>query len=90
MIAGDKSAIAPGGVRLGTPALTSRGMKEDDMKVIAGFLARTAKISVRIQDTVGKQLVEFNKAAVVDEELLALGKEVQEFSSKFGIPGKAL
>lgn len=90
MIAGDKSAVAPGGVRLGTPALTSRGMKEGDMKVIAGFLDRASKIAVRIQDTVGRQLVDFNKAAIVDEELLALGKEVKEFSEKFGIPGKAL
>eukprot|EP01127_Copromyxa_protea_P004488 TRINITY_DN14348_c0_g1_i1.p2 TRINITY_DN14348_c0_g1~~TRINITY_DN14348_c0_g1_i1.p2 ORF type:complete len:462 (-),score=151.79 TRINITY_DN14348_c0_g1_i1:46-1431(-) len=90
MIVGDKSALAPGGVRLGSPALTSRGMKEADMKVIAGFLDRVAKIAVRIQETVGKQLVEFNKAAVADEELLALGKEVQAFSSTFGIPGKAL
>lgn len=90
MIAGDKSAIAPGGVRLGTPALTSRGMKEEDMKVIAAFLDRAAKIAVKIQDRVGKQLVDFNKAAIADEELLALGKEVQSFAGKFGIPGKAL
>ncbi len=28
----------PSGIRLGTPALTTRGMKEKDMKVVAGFL----------------------------------------------------
>ena len=32
---GDKSAVSPGGIRLGTPALTTRGMKEEDMTVIA-------------------------------------------------------
>jgi len=29
------------GVRFGTPALTSRGMKEDEMKMIGGFIADT-------------------------------------------------
>src|SRR3989344_775291 len=30
----------PSGVRLGTPAITSRGMKEDDMKKVGKFIAR--------------------------------------------------
>jgi glycine hydroxymethyltransferase len=28
----DKSAVVPGGMRLGTPAMTSRGFKEDDFR----------------------------------------------------------
>jgi glycine hydroxymethyltransferase len=33
------------GIRLGTPALTTRGLKENDMKQVADFIARavTAK-----------------------------------------------
>ena len=29
-VPGDKSALSPGGVRVGTPAMTTRGMKEAD------------------------------------------------------------
>jgi len=90
MIAGDKSAMAPGGVRLGTPALTSRGMKEDDMKVVASFLDRAAKIAGKIQEISGTKLADFHLAAVGNQELLDLGKEVKVFASKFGIPGKAI
>ncbi|MCK5724620.1 MAG: serine hydroxymethyltransferase, partial [Gammaproteobacteria bacterium] len=28
------------GLRLGTPAMTTRGMKEDEMKIIAGFIRK--------------------------------------------------
>lgn len=31
-IIGDKSAVTPGGVRIGTPAVTTRGYKEADMR----------------------------------------------------------
>lgn len=33
-----KSPFVTSGVRLGTPAVTTRGMKEDDMETIAGFI----------------------------------------------------
>lgn len=44
-VVGDKSAVTPGGIRLGTPALTTRGMNEDDMKIVADFLVKSIKIS---------------------------------------------
>ena len=33
-VPGDKSALVPGGMRLGTPAMTTRGLKEDDFRYI--------------------------------------------------------
>ncbi len=38
-----RPAADPSGVRLGTPALTSRGMKESEMAAVAGFIAQVAK-----------------------------------------------
>ncbi len=39
-IPGDASPFYPSGVRVGTPAVTTRGMKERDMATIAGFFER--------------------------------------------------
>lgn len=36
-----RSPFITSGIRIGTPAVTTRGMKENDMKVIAGFINET-------------------------------------------------
>lgn len=46
---GDRSAQSPGGVRIGTPALTTRGLKEADFEKVAGFLDRAVKIALDVQ-----------------------------------------
>ena len=47
-IVGDKSAITPGGVRIGTPAVTTRGYLEDDLKEVARLLDEVFKVSLDI------------------------------------------
>lgn len=37
-VPGDKSALNPGGIRLGTPALTTRGLKEEDIIQVVKFI----------------------------------------------------
>jgi glycine hydroxymethyltransferase len=80
-------AINPGGIRLGTPAMTTRGMKEADMEIVATFLLRGIEISKRIQAKVGKQLKDFLPALDEDEEIKQVAEEVKAFSSKYSIPG---
>lgn len=44
-VVGDTSAMNPGGVRIGTPAMTSRGLKEADFEKVADFLHEVAEVS---------------------------------------------
>jgi len=81
------SAVNPGGIRLGTPAVTTRGMLEPEMEIIANYLLKGIEISKRIQEKVGKQLKDFIPALEEDEELKNVAEEVKAFASKFSIPG---
>lgn len=86
-IVGDKSAIQPGGIRLGTPALTTRGMVEADMEVVGAFLVRAILLAKKIQEKTGKKLVDFVAALDEDEEVKAMAEEVTAFARDFSIPG---
>eukprot|EP01038_Epipyxis_sp_PR26KG_P006962 gene6962-9517_t len=48
-VVGDTSAVTPGGIRLGTPAMTTRGMVETDMRKIASFIHQITKLAIEIQ-----------------------------------------
>jgi glycine hydroxymethyltransferase len=47
-IVGDKSALTPGALRFGTPAITTRGMKEKDLEVVAELIDKLLKICVEV------------------------------------------
>jgi glycine hydroxymethyltransferase len=47
-IVGDKSALTPGGLRVGTCAITTRGYQKDDVEKVAEFLDRIIRICVKI------------------------------------------
>eukprot|EP01122_Echinamoeba_exundans_P008113 TRINITY_DN2628_c0_g1_i1.p1 TRINITY_DN2628_c0_g1~~TRINITY_DN2628_c0_g1_i1.p1 ORF type:complete len:476 (-),score=137.52 TRINITY_DN2628_c0_g1_i1:335-1714(-) len=84
---GDVSALAPGGIRLGSPALTSRGFTETDFHQVAEFLDRGAKIAIEIQNKVGKKLQDFVAALPGNEDLKKLSEDVKSFAAKFPLPG---
>jgi glycine hydroxymethyltransferase len=86
-IIGDKSAMVPGGVRIGTPAITTRGMLEKDMENVGEFLHRISELCVEAQKKGGKNLKQFMAALEEDPNLVGLKKEVEEFSMQFRIPG---
>jgi len=89
---GDKSAFSPGGVRIGTPALTSRGFKEADFDKVAEFLKDACDLGLKIQDAMDpaqRKLVDFkNKMVEFDDEITALRERVMKFSKGFFFPGR--
>ncbi|KAL3899254.1 MAG: hypothetical protein SGCHY_002170 [Lobulomycetales sp.] len=84
---GDSSALVPGGVRLGTSALTSRSMGTTDFEKIAAFLDRAIKIALEVQKTSGKMLKDFAAALASNAEVTQLKTEVEEFARSFPMPG---
>jgi len=87
-VPGDKSALTPGGLRLGSPAMTTRGLAEADFREVARYLDEAIKIGLDIQKgTASSKLVDFVKAIESDARVAALDTEATAFASKFPYPG---
>lgn len=87
---GDASAMSPGGIRLGTPALTSRGFVESDFERVAEFLDQSVKISLSVQAKCpSKRLVDFKKHLEEHPpaEMKEFHDEVRTFARSFHMPG---
>lgn len=90
-IPGDKSALTPYGIRIGTPAMTSRGFGDKDFERVAVYIDEAIKICRRIQDALPKpdnKLKDF-KAKVFakdDERIEELRKEIAAWTSAFPLP----
>jgi len=84
---GDRNAQSPGGVRVGTPAMTSRGCLEADFVQIANFLERAVNIALEVQETSGKLLRDFEKGLDGSAAIHELRADVEKWSGKFDMPG---
>ncbi|KAI9278450.1 serine hydroxymethyltransferase [Phascolomyces articulosus] len=90
-VPGDKSALIPGGLRIGTPAMTSRGLKEEDFTKVADFIDRAVQIAIDEKAKVqGKKLSDF-KDHIGDgsqiESIQQLKKDVTAFATQFPTVG---
>jgi len=85
-VPGDKSAFIPGGIRIGTPALTTRGMIEPHFETVAEFIHRGVECAKEVNGSgIGKKLVDF-KAALKSQKfdsIEALRADVEAFASQF-------
>ena len=73
-------AFNPGGVRLGTPAITTRGLKEPEMQKIAGWMKEVAILCQKAETI---EVLEQDYA----ENLAALRSEVEDLARQFPVPG---
>lgn len=86
-VPGDRSAVTPGGVRIGAPAMTTRKLIEADFEQIAVFMDEALKIALKLQEQSGPKLKDFVKLIEGNEEIEALKKKVHAFSTSFPMPG---
>jgi glycine hydroxymethyltransferase len=87
-VRGDRSALSPGGIRVGTPALTTRGFMEQDFVTVAELLHRAVDIAAALQQKSGKTLKDFQaELAKGSPEMTALKGDVHVFAKKFKMPG---
>jgi len=89
----DTSALNPGGIRVGAPAMTTRGFKEPEFVKIVEFIDRAIKVAAHIQKSLPKEANKLKdwKAAVGNgdayPELVQIRKEVNELCEKYPLPG---
>lgn len=90
-IPGDKSALTPCGIRIGTPAMTSRGFGTADFERVAEFIDQAIKICKEVQGALPKEankLKDF-KAKIASgevEKINTLKEEIKQWSTTFPLP----
>ena len=85
------SPFYPSGVRIGTPSITTRGLKEPEMKTLARFIAQAMDITKNEQLPMEKNMrkeyiTRLRRRVHINPELLKIRKEVKQLCAKFPIP----
>ena len=99
-VPGDKSAMKPGGLRMGTPAMTTRGFGSSDFQRVADVVHRAVNITKMLdgkaKESAEKQgrknpgsvnaFREFVKSGEEVVEIVELRREVEDWVGTFGLP----
>lgn len=86
-VVGDVNAISPGGVRIGTPAMTSRGLVEADFVKVAALLHEVLELCKEVQASHGRALKDFNAGLQSNPKIADIRARVEEWAAAFPMPG---
>jgi glycine hydroxymethyltransferase len=88
-VPGDVSAMVPSGIRMGSPAMTSRGADVAGFQAIAQFFARAVKLAMEAKGRVEGSKVKDFKAQVTtaDADIAQLEGEVAAFARALPVVG---
>ena len=82
-VPGDVSAMVPGGIRIGTCAMTSRGLTEKDFEKVAEFFDDAVSITLELKKSLpSKKLKDFKEAVATYEKAVESAPKIAELRSK--------
>ena len=82
-VLGDKSATSPGGIRIGTAALTTRGLKENDFRYVGMILKECIDLALEIQKDHKPLKLFVKNMENYEKELNEIQNKVNDFALKF-------
>lgn len=88
---GDVSALSPSGIRVGTPAMTTRGFGAEEFKRVAQYFDTLIKLAKKMQSELPKEAnkqKDFRKYVLSGQvpELNEMKKEIAAWASTFPLP----
>lgn len=84
---GDLSPASPGGVRLGSCAMTTRGCGVADFEAIGDFLLRAQELAQAVQAKTGRKLLDFVRGLDAEPGLESLRGDVEAWAARWPCPG---
>ncbi|RDW90868.1 serine hydroxymethyltransferase [Aspergillus mulundensis] len=99
-VPGDRSALKPGGLRLGTPAMTTRGFQPEDFRRVADIVDRAVTITQKLDKSAKesatskgvknpntvKAFLEYVGNGEEISEIVQLRQEVEDWAGTFSLP----